>query len=254
MPKHHAAIPGFVKMDFHVHTPVSRCYDDNMQPELGLTTQPEHIVQAAVGAGLQAMAVSDHNAVTNIVPMQRAAAEHGLIIFPAMELTTQGGHLLAIFDVEADIAHMRRLLDQLEFPEEEHGNGSYSTQYWLDECARTVSDFGGLAVAAHIDREPRGFTAGYFDRSVKQRIHSSDFLAGLEITDPRSKPAWEQGKMRHFPKPYPVVQGSDAHGATEVGRRPTHLYMTEISLAGLRAAFDEYPDFVKFPRELEDVR
>ena len=149
---------------------------------------------------------------------------------------------------------MRRLLDQLEFPEEEHGNGSYSTQYWLDECARAVSDFGGLAVAAHIDREPRGFTAGYFDRGVKQRIHSSDFLAGLEITDPRSKLDWEQGKMRHFPKPYPVVQGSDAHGATEVGRRPTHLYMTEINLAGLRAAFDEYPDFVKFPRELEGRR
>jgi PHP family Zn ribbon phosphoesterase len=241
---------GFVKMDFHVHTPVSYCYDDNMERELGLRTEPSHIVQAALDAGLNAMVVSDHNAVTNIRPMQAAAAGTGLVIFPAIELTTQGGHLLAIFDPEDDVDRMARLLDQLEFPEAQYGNGSYSTHFWLDECARAVVDFGGLAIAAHIDREPRGFTAGYFDRDIKKRIHNSDFLTALEITDPRSKPDWEQGKVRHYPKPYPIVQGSDAHGHREVGRRPTHLYVTECTLAGFRQAFAHYTDFVKFPREL----
>lgn len=242
---------GFIKMDFHVHTPVSYCYDDNMEPELGLRTQPEHIVQAALDAGLDAMVVSDHNAVTNIRPMQAAAADTGLVIFPAIELTTTGGHLLAIFDPEDDVDRMARLLDRLEFPESESGNGSYSTHFWLDGCARAVVDFGGMAIAAHIDREPRGFVAGYFERDIKQRIHGSDFLSGLEITDPRGKPDWEQGKVRHYTKPYPVVQGSDAHGHTEVGRRPTHLYVTELTLKGFRAAFAHCQDFVKFPKELE---
>ena len=142
MPNSASFLGGFIKMDFHVHTPVSYCYDDNMSPELGLRTQPEHIVQAAVEAGLDAMVVSDHNAVTNIKPMQAAAAGTNLVIFPAIELTTTGGHLLAIFDPEDDVDHMARLLDRLEFPESESGNGSYSTHFWLDECARAVVDFG----------------------------------------------------------------------------------------------------------------
>ena len=242
---------GFTKMDFHVHTPISRCYDDNMQPELDLHTQPEDIVRSAVAAGLQAMVISDHNAVTSIDPIRKLAAEQGLVIFPGMELTTQGGHLLALFDPDTDVARMSKLIDQLEFPEEERGNGSYSTPFWLDECAEKVEAAGGLAIAAHIDREPRGFVAGYFDRSIKQRIHGSDFLTGLEITDPRAKAEWEQGKVRHYTKPYPVVQGSDAHGAGEIGRRPTFLYLSELSLKGLRKAFGEYQDFVRFPMELD---
>ena len=37
----------------------------------------------------------------------------------------------------------------------------------------------------------------------------------------------------------------------EVGRRPTFLYMPELNLTGMRRAFEEYQDFVKFPEELE---
>ena len=245
------AYGGFAKMDFHVHTPVSRCYEDNMYPELGLHTQPEDIVRAAVDAGLQAMVVSDHNAVASIDPIRGIARKSGLVIFPGMELTTHGGHLLALFEPDTAVDYMTRLLDLLEFPEEEWGNPTYSTQLWLDEAAGKVEQMGGLAIAAHIDREPRGFVAGQFDRAIKVRIHGSDYLGGLEITDPRDKPRWEQGKVRHFLKPYPVVQGSDAHAPREVGRRPTFLYMPELNLTGMRRAFEEYQDFVKFPEELE---
>ena len=242
---------GFTKMDFHIHTPISQCYEDNMSPELNLNTQPEDIVRAAVSAGLQVMVISDHNAVANIDPIRKVAAEVGLVIFPGIEITAEGGHMLALFETDTSVEHMTKLLDQLEFPEEERGNGSYSTHFWVDQCADKVEAFGGLAIAAHIDREPRGFVAGYFDRSIKQRIHGSDFLGGLEITDPRNKPNWEQGKMRYFTKPYPVVQGSDAHAPAEVGRRPTFVYLPELTLTGLRKAFEEYQDFVKFPAELE---
>ena len=242
---------GFVKMDFHIHTPVSQCYEDNMNPELNLRTTPEDIVRAAIASGLNAMVISDHNAVANIDPIRAVAKELGLVIFPGMELTTEGGHMLALFETDTSTGYMAELLDVLEYPMEERGNGSYSTHFWLDHCADKVESFGGLAIAAHIDREPRGFVAGYFERAIKQRIHGSDYLGGLEITDPRNKKNWEQGQMRYFTKPYPVVQGSDAHAPGEVGRRPTFIYLSELNLRGLRKAFEEYQDFVKFPSELE---
>ncbi|GEM_PF-599381 len=252
---HGLALPkeygGFAKMDFHIHTPVSLCYEDNMYTELNLHTTPDDIVRAALASGLTAMVISDHNAVANIDPIRAVAKELGLVIFPGMELTTEGGHMLALFETDTSTDYMAELLDALEYPMEERGNGSYSTHFWLDECADKVESFGGLAIAAHIDREPRGFAAGYFDRSIKQRIHGSDYLGGLEITDPRNKKNWEEGAMRYFSKPYPVVQGSDAHSPGEVGRRPTYIYLQELTLHGLRKAFEEYQDFVKFPSELE---
>lgn len=243
---------GFYKMDFHVHTPVSHCYEDNMYPELNLHTTPEDIVRAAVESGLQAMVISDHNAVASIDPIRAIARGVGLVIFPGMELTTQGGHLLALFEPDTTVDYMKKLLDTLEFPEEQWGNPTFSTHLWLDEAAGKVEAMAGLAIAAHIDREPRGFVAGQFDRAIKVRIHGSDHLSGLEITDPRDKQRWEEGQMRSFLKPYPVVQGSDAHAPREVGRRPTFLHMPELTLAGMRKAFEYSRDFVRFPTELEN--
>src|SRR5437588_451657 len=131
-------------MDFHVHTPLSKCYEDNMYPELGLHTQPEDIVRAAIDAGLQAMVISDHNAAAMVDPIRDLAREAGLVIFPGIEITTQGGHLLALFEPETSVPYMTRLLDVLEFPEEEYGNPTYTTQLWLDEAAGRVEAHGGL--------------------------------------------------------------------------------------------------------------
>ncbi len=242
---------GFFKFDFHVHTPVSRCHEDNMYPELQHRTTPEEIVKAAVASGLHAMAITDHNSAANVRPIQDAARGTGLLIFPGLEITTQGGHLLAVFDPDTPVEHIERLLDRLEFPDQEHGNGSYSTQLWLDECAMHVRTFGGVPVAAHVDREPRGYMAGWFDTDIKKRIHNSPHLAALEITDPRNKVRFNEGSARHFAKPYAVVQGSDAHAAREVGRRPTFMRFSRMDIEGLNGVFGEHPDRIRLPWELD---
>lgn len=242
---------GFFKFDFHVHTPVSRCHEDNMYHETGHHTTPDEIVQAALKAHLHAMVITDHNSAANIEPIQAAARGTGLVIFPGLEITTQGGHLLAVFDPDTPVNHIERLLDKLEFPDPERGNGSYSTALWLDEVALHVREWGGVPVAAHVDREPRGFMAGWFDMDIKKRIHQSPHLAALEITDPRMKQRLNEGTMRHFDKPYAVVQGSDAHASREIGRRPTLMRFSRLDIEGLKAVFEEHPDRLRLPWELD---
>ena len=242
----------FYKFDFHVHTPVSQCYDDNMAPELNLHTTADDIVLAALDAQMDGIAITDHNSSAFIDSIQRAARGTSLTIFPGIEVTAQGCHLLSIFDPDTPLHWLDKLLESIGFDYDHRGDAHYSTEYPLDEVCRLVEDVGGLGIAAHVDRDPRGFIATqYITREEKKRIHDSDHLSALEITDPREKSLWNQGKMGRFTKPYPVVQGSDAHAPKEVGRRPTYLRMPRLDLESLRMAFREYEERVRFPFELE---
>src|SRR5438132_12132137 len=84
------------KVDLHVHTPGSK--DDYQQPGCA----PEEIVRMALAAGLDAMAVTDHNTGVWVDRMKAAAKGSGLVVFPGVEITAMGGernvHILAIRD------------------------------------------------------------------------------------------------------------------------------------------------------------
>jgi len=79
------------KCDFHIHTPISKCYKDK-------SVTPDGIIQAALGKGLDAIAITDHNSIEGISGVIAASAGTGIIVFPGFELTAAGGHIIAIFD------------------------------------------------------------------------------------------------------------------------------------------------------------
>ncbi len=245
------AIPGdFKKIDLHVHTPGSGCYEDHVVPELNLHTAAEDIVAGARAAGLDAMAVTDHNTVRRVAEIQAAARANGLVVWPGVEVTARGGHMLAVFDSDADLADVQRWLHTLGFKDEEEGDGYYQTGLWLDDVAAQVGGLGGLAIAAHVDRRPRGFAASEEPLAVKMRIHSSPHLSALEITSPLDKAAWNQGLMPNYPKKYPCIQGSDAHGRSEIGRRPVYIRTQRLTLADLREVLADHEGRLRFPHEL----
>src|SRR3989304_1526909 len=173
------------KMDFHVHTTASACYEDHMYPEANLNTTPEDIVAAAIKAGLEAIVITDHNTASGIDPIRQAARGRGLAIFPGAEVTARGGHVLAIFDPDTEAESIQDLILSLGFKDSQLGDGYYATAKWMDEVFEVISGAGGMAIAAHVDRQPKGFTASSEALADKIRIHSHPCLAALEITDPR---------------------------------------------------------------------
>ena len=94
------------KFDLHIHTPRSACYSVP-----GVT--PSEIVRASLAAGLDAVAVTDHNSVAAVSEVQAAAEDSGLVVFPGVEITTHGGHFLAIFDPAAAVEEVEALLLEL---------------------------------------------------------------------------------------------------------------------------------------------
>jgi predicted metal-dependent phosphoesterase TrpH len=242
----------FRRIDLHIHTPFSACYIDHIKPEAKRHTQPAEIVDAAIAARLDAIAITDHNGAEMIDRIRPLAAERGLTIFPGTELSTRGGHLLAIFDVDTRVEVIRDLVGAIGFREQQWGDGFQRTDVWMDVAMDEIAARGGLAIPAHVDREPRGFIASDERPSDKARIYQKPELAALEITDPRKKERWNRGADPRYRLPRACIQSSDAHAPEEIGRRPVLVRMDQLRLADLRLAFADYDNRVRFPSEVAD--
>ena len=240
----------YKKIDLHVHTPVSSCYVDYVRPEAKIKTSLEEIVNASIACGLDAIAITDHNSAEGIEGIRNIGMKNGLCVFPGVEVSAKGGHVLAIFDQDTPADRLRHLLELLGLGAEQRGHGFQETGIWLDEVFCRIEESGGLAIAAHVDRRPRGFIASEEPLKDRQRIYSSDCLSALEITLPSNRTLWNRGLVPHFPKRYACIQGSDAHEPKEIGRRPIYLDIPTIDLEGLRLAFREYENRIRFPEDL----
>ncbi len=237
----------FRKIDLHVHTPKSACFSDS-------SVTPEQIVDAAIAAGLEAIAITDHNSAEAIDEVRRAADGKGLIIFPGAELSTVGGHILALFALNTPLAELRDFLNYVGLDHQQWGDSIHVTSGDTESVFKKIEERGGLAIAAHIERWPSGFLETQLSRAVKMAIYDSDYLSALEITIPRNKTRWNAGAVRGYPRKRACIQGSDAHALSEIGRRPVYVRMESVSLDSLREAISDYEEAIRFPEEIECVK
>jgi len=235
--------PAYRKTDLHIHSPESTCYSDK-------SATLEQIVDTALAAGLEAIAVTDHNTFAAIDDIRKIAAKKDLIVFPGVELTTKGGHIVALFELDSDIKQLDNFLDYVGVKPEAKGDGTVIVADNTEEVIRKIDERGGIAIAAHIERWPSGFLETNESRQVKMGIHASEYLGALEITVPQNKQKWNRGEVRDYPKKYACVQGSDAHALKDICRRPVYIQMGEVCLENLKEALNDFETGIKFPDEL----
>jgi PHP family Zn ribbon phosphoesterase len=210
------------------------------------------IVEAALGAGLDAIAVTDHNSVKCIEPVRSTADGTGLCVFPGVEITTGNGHFLAIFELDTPVSNLEEFLDDIGIDKNGRGDAHTVATEKIDVILEKVKEYGGIAIAAHIDRWPSGFLETKDSRKQKQEIHENEYLDGLEITIPKNRKEWKNGRMRGFPMKRACIQGSDAHNPTEIGRRPVYIKMENTGLEGIKNALDNYETDILFPEDIEE--
>ena len=77
--------------DLHIHSCLSPCGAESMTPN--------NIVNMAQLAGLDVIAVADHNSALNCPAVMAAGERAGLLVLPGMELTTsEEVHVLCLFE------------------------------------------------------------------------------------------------------------------------------------------------------------
>ena len=84
-----------IKYDFHIHSALSPCGDADMTPN--------NIVNMAYIAGLDAIAITDHNTIGNVRAAQIVGEKVGVKVLPGMEIeTAEEVHVLTLFpDIES---------------------------------------------------------------------------------------------------------------------------------------------------------
>ena len=228
--------------DFHIHTCLSPCAELDMHPQA--------LVERALAAKLNIIAICDHNSSENVPYVIRAAQGKNLKIFPGMEITTsEEVHLLAIFDSLSDLASLQEIVYQHlagRNDEERFGvqaivneNGEVegindklligATDLPLNDLLNSVHELNGLAIAAHIDRESFSVLSqlGFIDESIN--------FDALEVT-PLTGLKQARVKYRELDK-YSFIMSSDAHYLKDIGTAVTKIMLEEPTFAELKMAF-----------------
>jgi len=90
--------------DFHIHTLLSPCAEIEMTPH--------HIVMRAAQYGVDAVAITDHNASANAAAAVEAAKNYGVKVFPGMEVECrEEAHIVVLFDTLEQLAAWQKIVD-----------------------------------------------------------------------------------------------------------------------------------------------
>ena len=136
---------------------------------------PDEILDAAIEAGIDLIAITDHNTFKFFWPVQEAVekrTDNNIIVLPGIEITLEeGAHILAIFDLDFGESKQTHFLGKINIPID----GSARTPVRDRTCSQVlteITDAKGITVVPH----PFSGDIGFLDRARKMATR----LAWLE--------------------------------------------------------------------------
>ena len=239
--------PRFMRADLHIHS-----FGPGGSTDVKDTAMtPRAIVEQAKALELDVIAITDHNRTGNVAAAVEAAKHHTILVVPGVELSSPGGHILVYAE---SLDKLERICGKLMFDDKRE-----ACQTSVTEILVAVAEFGGLAIAAHIERSTgiENAIAGYGD--AKASAVRSSTLVALEITDMtaanwysltdtnEARRALLKSRLELLNNPFirsfPKIQSSDAHSLATLGKNAadrkklTRLKMANLSWEAFRAAF-----------------
>ena len=198
---------------------------------------------AAANAGLDIVAVTDHNSADWIDRIRNAARSKPIAVFPGVEITTPEGHVLALFDRDHSSSEIADLLVTIGIPRSEHGKETAISTAHVEDVLNAISHNKGIAIAAHANSSS-GLLEG--KGQWKMRTIPRSDLAALEFTKESDVAKFTTGSVPGYPAKA-CVHSSDAHSLLEMGRFASYYKMDEPNLRGLRQALLDYRVKIRFP-------
>lgn len=180
------------KADLHIHTTYSA---DG-------TASVREALESAVCAGLNVIAITDHNEVRGSLEACTISAEYGIQVIPGTEVSTKEGHLIALF-VKQNIPSGMSLIDTLV-------------------CIR---DMGGMTIVAHPNHPvPNSISLKNILKALENPL-AKEALNGIEVCNmnPSHSPFNQRSQKAAATLPLARIASSDAHMASMIGAAVTHF-------------------------------
>ena len=234
------------KFDCHAHTPASADYGKGADVATLKAITPEKWLLNYMKAGIDCVAVCDHNSGDWIDLLKTALKNleqtkpqdfRELYIFPGVELSVTGNiHVLGIFTNDKTTSDIDRLLGTVRFSGTK-GTGDHCTAASLVDVISAIHTSGGLAIPAHVDLE-KGLFHESSGVSLAQYLKADKIIA-MEVRDHSfSKPQEYISQKLNWTE----IVGSDSHhpfgkpGDSFPGSHYTWIKMSKPNFDGLRLA------------------
>lgn len=221
------------RVDLHAHSPASHDFrDDRDNPDW------DGWVSALRKLNIDAVAVTDHNTADGIAPIQSAAQSSDLYVFPGVELTVDGIHLLIILDPDQSTEDVTDILTRAKVPVSERGQTNARSRNSIEQFLTTACGPPVIVIGAHANG-PAGLLTELKGQK-RLAVLGHPHLAAVEI-DPDNDVdvEWLNGAKLGLRRRLTSVWGSDAHSIDTLGRRYTWIKMTAPSSEGLRLALGD---------------
>ncbi len=207
--------------DFHVHSCLSPCADDD--------NTPNNIAGMAKLCGLDMIALTDHNTCKNCPAFFRACERYGIVPVAGCELTTaEDIHVVCLFErldtavaFDGELLKHRTLIEnrtdifgnQYILDEEDSVIGeekyylSVATDLSLEGAFELVTQFDGICYPAHIDRQSNGIisvlgtfpeTPDFHIAEINRREMIEEYVTKYNLSDRL------------------IIVSSDAHNLTDI--------------------------------------
>ena len=227
--------------DIHIHTCLSPCSEWEMSPK--------NIIATSLNAGLDLIAICDHNSAENAAAAMREGAKHGLQVLPGIEICSREEvHILTIFEkIEDTLAMQEYVYANLPGENQPEVFGYQvvtnekdevlaenprlligATQVNLHDIVEKARDIGGLCIASHVDRLAFGLIGqlGFIPKDL--------MLDGVEVSH-RVPLAKAQENVTGIDE-FSCITASDAHFLNDIGKASTVFIMAEPTVAEIRMA------------------
>jgi len=203
---------------------------------------PNDIVGMALLNGLDLIAVTDHNSLSNALSVYKAAIGKDLIVLPGVELSTaEEVHVICLFsdpesakDFEVELSpYFPALLNRIEifgnqilFDEKDCVTGEEErmliapTTISFDKLYQLVFKYGGAFIPAHIDRDSFSVISNLGFLPPHLSINT------LEISHGGLKKGFDKSNPELIEK-HNVVFSSDAHQLWSISEKEHYLMLPE---------------------------
>jgi len=172
----------------------------------------EFLLEQAAAVDLDALAVTDHDAIDASLDATELAPEYGLVGIPGMEVTSEAGHVLALGVTTTIPAGLP-----------------------FAETVERIRAAGGIAVVPHPFQKSRSGVAANVDADALADVDAIEVYNSRLLTGFANRRAERFARERDLP----MTAGSDAHIAEMVGQAPTLVDTDERDAAAILDAIRE---------------
>ena len=233
------------RADLHIHSCLSPCAEWEMSPR--------RIVSESSRIGLDIIAVCDHNSAENAAPAMKIGRKHGITVLPGLEICSREEvHMLAIFPELESAAAMQEFVYRFLPGENQPDLFGFqvianekdeviaenprlligATTLGLQEISEKTHEFGGLSIAAHIDRPAFGLIGqlGFIPDNIQ--LDALEVSYRIELNSVVSSIPQAKG--------YACITSSDAHRLSDIGRAETAMRLSGPTFAEVRKCLHNF--------------